>query len=422
MKTRRATRRPKTRKQTAQDKAAMMALRAKGINPGRSEAAKRAWKTRYAKLPDVSRSDVRRIEAMRGERAMSADARRTGAVVLEPGDKRVFYWTRRPGGYDVAGIDTEGARQPKPIDADRNAPFLKFKRASEQRRRLREQGRPARPAHEAPAPAKTKDEQDERKSQREAGRQARDAAEALVEPGNKPLPAFSGSEQRYVDSNLKHILFGELHRAQKAAKAGKKEALAGLNYNLDDGGFLASPDGRMAIFNPKAKTLTPEQVKALAVKTGAFLGHRLNSEPVLRFTGDLGAYLKTVDPSGKARFVPVRDSLYRGDDLHRIARAFGGRVEMRGGYNSPLMVLRDTRGIMVMPHHDEQRAEAWEAYLRDGGKPAFSAKPAPPRPASEAPAAKPTPKAPAPEKAPAKPKAASAAKPPSPVGKPPKKP
>ncbi|MCA1810808.1 MAG: hypothetical protein LC623_02220 [Halobacteriales archaeon] len=427
MKTRRATRRPRNqKKQTAQEKAAMMALRAKGISPGRSQAAKQAWQTRYAKLPDVPRGELRRIEAMRGERAMSADARRTGAVVLKPGDKRVFYWTRRPGGYDVAGIDTEGARQPKPIDADRNAPFLKFRREAEQRRRLREKvsPRPERPAASSSpaAPSREVPSVDAMKAE---------AERILGKPTTTKAPPSNARLEKLTEGDLKHLLYGDRKHAKlAAAKRIDPKPLAGLNYDLGKGGALYSLDKMMAVFRRDAKPLPDaerDRLQRAEVPVTTSLLSGLKRE---RYVADLDAYLKAVH--GNPRHVPIGGSLFDRKRIEKIAHAFRGPVEIEVGNDLPITISKGNLSVMMAPViPGEDDGGAWGSFASGlpGGKPKpampspmpkTAPPPAPkvpppaakPAPAKIPPAAKPTPKAPAPQKAPAKPatKAASAAK------------
>lgn len=406
------TRRTRARKQTAQDKAAMAALRSKGINPTRSAGARKAWLTRYAKLPDVPRSELRRIEAMRGPRAMAADARRTGEVVLKPNDRRVFYWTRRPGGYDVEGIDTEGAKQPKPIEATRDASFVRFKRAAERRRRLREQGRPARPAGAKPAP--TAPEGGVEAPKLDALKEA--AARILGKPTMAKVPPATAKEEKVAEAGLKHLLFGDRPRALKAATRNASKALKGLDYDLAGGGILVDDENQMAVFNRRAKPPSDQERERLGKEGVPIVASLPRDLTRQRHVLDLDEYLRSVH--GNPDVVPIGGSLFERKRIAQVARAFGGPVEVEVGNDMPITISKGDLSVMLAPRiPDEDEGGPWGAFAAGlpstrlaKAKPAAEsplapkmARPAagkPGRPA--APAAKPKPAEPEKKAAPAK--------------------
>ena len=70
-----------------------------------SEAAKKGWLKRYAKLPRYSYTELKKKHESRPKRARKLDERTKAKVILDPDDPRVAYWVKNPGKYDVKTID-----------------------------------------------------------------------------------------------------------------------------------------------------------------------------------------------------------------------------------------------------------------------------------------------------------------------------
>lgn len=80
-------------------------------DPKRSRAAKKGWETRRSRIRIPSFEELMGIQRRRSPRARAADAAKTAKVVLRPTDPRVVSWMKRPGRYDVKGIDTKAKKK-----------------------------------------------------------------------------------------------------------------------------------------------------------------------------------------------------------------------------------------------------------------------------------------------------------------------
>lgn len=75
-----------------------------------SEAAKLGHERKLAKLADINIHEAKIInEVTRKKQDRDRDVKTRSKNVLKPGDKRVNYWAKHPGHYDVEDVDTPGS-------------------------------------------------------------------------------------------------------------------------------------------------------------------------------------------------------------------------------------------------------------------------------------------------------------------------
>lgn len=84
-----------------------------GDKRAHSRAAKLGWERRNAKLVPASDEEIKNVQHKRSKRARSMDAKSTSRKTLKRGDKKTRYWTKRPGRYDIEGVDTAGQAKNK---------------------------------------------------------------------------------------------------------------------------------------------------------------------------------------------------------------------------------------------------------------------------------------------------------------------
>jgi len=78
-----------------------------------SEAAKKGWLKRYSKLKTPSMEEIKERQRRRSKRARAIDNQKRASVVLKPGDRRTALWMKRPGDYDIEGVDTPATKPSK---------------------------------------------------------------------------------------------------------------------------------------------------------------------------------------------------------------------------------------------------------------------------------------------------------------------
>jgi len=90
-----------------------------------SEAAKKGWLKRYSKLKTPSMEEIKERQRRRSKRARAIDNQKKAKVVLKPGDRKTALWMKRPGDYDIEGIDTPtGSSEGKGSELF-NLPYIK---------------------------------------------------------------------------------------------------------------------------------------------------------------------------------------------------------------------------------------------------------------------------------------------------------
>jgi hypothetical protein len=174
-----------------------------------------------------------------------------------------------------------------------------------------------------------------------------------------PNPPDADGEER-IQRQVRHLFFDALVNGESRTKP---VGQAMLEYDVDDGGVLVDPSGEMAFYNPSAKReVSPEARKRfphLFCTPVDEFGHFSQ-----RYTGDLHAYLRGVDPEDRAPFVPIGDSLFDAGLLWDLGNIFRGLVELQTGQDRPLMIRQGDRCVVLANLPPDERRPALSANER----------------------------------------------------------
>jgi hypothetical protein len=370
-----------------------------------------AYMARLAKKPRVNLERLLQAQRDRSHRSKAMDGSRSSKRTISPFDPRTQKWMENPGGWDVRGLDDEHAKHDNPVLA-----------ADEQKHREGQGERPTpKPDVHAAPPVK------------HAPSVKHAPPVKATQPGRPPTPKAPEVKpepkiEKDVKARLHHMraMMGKLlpaskgksrttatpdqevrsHDAVRAFLFGRKgpKNEANWKYDLGRGGYLTNKDYTAAIFRIDAKPLDKKAMDALRGKVPGLASVDLKvmgKAWTQQFEGDLGTYLKAIDPTGHADHLPLGGSAYPAKELRELAKAFPGRVTLRTGRDAPLYVQQGRLGALLAPNLEEG-VDYVERHVRNQATPtpAKGAAPnhpasAPPKPATSRPASTPPTRKPA---------------------------